>query len=330
MKSKSPTLAAIPKNEEKKTVYMVPYVILSIFPLIISFITVYDLEWEEHVSITRGTIIFFCGLLFFTCLYQALNSIFLHTNKGKVIIKVYKFSISDVYDISNKQVSAVQALFCCLTGITSVAYSCKRDVLRVSHYISEAYAWFGAAYFFYDIWSMYEVYVAKKFGNQMNGDFNRTKTLSTFSKWMSYLKNNFVIVGHHIFIGCFGFLVITYLRGGLGDCFFGFVYLMEASTPFVSIRGILSKAGLKNTGVYVLNGLMMLSVFFLCRIAMFPLVIYLYGNAVGKDFVSAVYSLPRGCLISIAILLLPQMYWFYLMVKGALKVLAGPSNNNNT
>jgi hypothetical protein len=35
--------------------------------------------------------------------------------------------------------------------------------------------------------------------------------------------------------------MLQYLRGGLGDCVFGFVYLMELSTPFVSFRGILSK-----------------------------------------------------------------------------------------
>lgn len=31
----------------------------------------------------------------------------------------------------------------------------------------------------------------------------------------------------------------------------------------------------------------------------------------------AIYSLPRGCKISILILMLPQLYWFFLIVKGA-------------
>jgi TLC domain. len=35
--------------------------------------------------------------------------------------------------------------------------------------------------------------------------------------------------------------MLQYLRGGLGDCVFGFVYLMEFSTIFLSIRGILSR-----------------------------------------------------------------------------------------
>lgn len=90
-----------------------------------------------------------------------------------------------------------------------MCYSCNRNVLKTSHYISEAYAWFGAAYFFYDIWSMYKIYTAKIIGTQINGDVCRTKTLSRFSRVITFLKKNFLMVGHHIFIGCFGFLVIT-------------------------------------------------------------------------------------------------------------------------
>lgn len=31
-------------------------------------------------------------------------------------------------------------------------------------------------------------------------------------------------------------------------------------------------------------------------------------------------GLPWGCIISIMILFLPQLYWFFLMFKGAIKV----------
>lgn len=67
---------------------------------------------------------------------------------------------------------------------------------------------------------------------------------------------------------------------------------MEASTPFVSVRGILSKIGLKDSPIYVINGLIMLAVFFICRIAMFPYVIYIYSLSIQKDFftVSFIYE----------------------------------------
>lgn len=328
MKSKPGHMTHFFKKEQKKTSFLIPYTLLTIASVIVSIVAVSDLHWEQHVPINRGLVIFISGLVFFPSLYLAINTVFLHTHSGRRIIKTYKLSYSDIFDISNKNVSAVQALFCCITGVTAACYSCSRDVLKTSHYISEAYAWFGAAYFFYDIWSMYKVYIAEIGNVQMNGDAKGNKAVSEFYQWMKYLRNNFVIVGHHLFIGGFGFLFITYLRGGLGDCFFGFVYLMEASTPFVSLRGILSKIGLKDTPIYVVNGLMMLTVFFICRIAMFPYVIYMYSMSVNLDFISAVHTLPRGCKISITILLLPQLYWFYLMVKGATKVLKHSLPNN--
>lgn len=179
-------------------------------------------------------------------------------------------------------------------------------MLKTSHYISEAYAWFGAAYFLYDIWSMYVVHVAEVQTIQQNGDVVRVMHRDT-GKFFDYLIKNPIIVVHHVFIGGFGFLFITvscnfqienlsiyfcflfsfqYLRGGLGDCFFGFIYLMEASTPFVSLRGVLSKLGLKDSRFYIVNGLIMLVVFFLCRVIMFPYVIYLYARSAGLDYFS--------------------------------------------
>ncbi|CAG9767890.1 unnamed protein product [Ceutorhynchus assimilis] len=321
------------KNEAKKTNLIYPLLLISLTALFISYVTLRELEWEEHVSIKRGLSLFVSGLLFFPSLFLALNNIQIHTHQGKKYMRFYKLGLSDVYDISNKSVSAIQALFCCLTGLTSIQYSCPRDILKTSHYISEAYGWFGAAYFFYDVWSMYKVWSTKVTQTPMDGVKNQI-ILKTV-KVTAYLSQNIMIVFHHVFIGCFGFLVITYLRGGLGDCFFGFIYLMEASTPFVSLRCILSKMGLKQSKLYIANGLVMLATFFIFRVAMFPYVINLFAQAIGVDFFTAVTKLPRNCLISISLLLFPQFYWFLLMVKGASQVLftnkstEKNANNNN-
>lgn len=322
------------KNEAKKASIIYPLLVLIASALVVTYFILRDLEWEEHISIQRGLWLFASGLLLFPSLFLALNNFQIHTHTGRKFMRAYHLQYSDVYDISNKCVSAVQALFCCLTGLTSVQYSCPRDILKTSHYMSEAYAWFGAAYFFYDIWSMFKVWSAKMTQPQLNGVTNQIM-LKTM-KVTAYLSQNFVIVFHHMFIGCFGFLFITYIRGGLGDCFFGFIYLMEASTPFVSLRGILSKMGLKKSKWYIANGLVMLATFFIFRVAMFPYVINLFAKTIQVDFITAVMTkLPRNCLISIALLLFPQMYWFYLMMKGATQILfisekpQKLANNNN-
>lgn len=106
----------------------------------------------------------------------------------------------------------MQALLSCLTGIIIICYSCPRNLLKTSHYISEAYAWFGASYFMYDIWSMYQVYYhATQSNMQQNGELKikKTKDKESAGKFWYYIKTNPVIVGHHLFIGLFGFSVIV-------------------------------------------------------------------------------------------------------------------------
>ncbi|KRT80815.1 hypothetical protein AMK59_5041 [Oryctes borbonicus] len=306
---------------------MVPLLSLSvILSLGVGLWTISVLDWEDRVTIYRGLLLSAYGAVFFTSLYSLINHVTQRTGYGQKLVKKYKLSTADVLDASNKIVSAVQALLSCLTGIVIICYSCARNLLKTSHYISEAYAWFGASYFMYDIWSMYQVYYHASQSNsiqasQQNGDIKSKKTKQDTGKFWYYVRTNPVIIGHHLFIGLFGFSVIVYLRGGLGDCVFGYVYLMEASTPFVSLRGILARMNLKTTRLYMVNGLLMLVVFFLCRIAMFPYVMYLYAKAADLDYLSAIASLPRGCKATMSILILPQVYWFYLMMRGATKIL---------
>ncbi|XP_044763182.1 TLC domain-containing protein 3A [Coccinella septempunctata] len=319
-------------NKNRKYIFIPLLIFVTLSSLVFSILQVKNLQWEDKISLETGLMLFVYGLIFFTASFEASNHLFFYTDTGKMLIKKFGLTQGFVMEISNKNVSAIQALFCCITGLTSTCYSCTRDMLKTSHYISEAYAWFGAAYFLYDIWSMYKVQIVVDEENLKdkvaNGKVKNGLTHETaedvgadspgaLSKFWNFVKTNPVIVGHHVFVGGFGFLVITYLRGGLGDCFFGFVFLMEASTPFVSMRSIISKMGFKNSRFYVINGLFMMISFFVFRVLMWPLVMLLYAYSVDKGYLEAIYSLPRGCKISILILMLPQLYWFFLIVKGA-------------
>ncbi|KAJ8710990.1 hypothetical protein PYW07_008232 [Mythimna separata] len=305
------------------------------------------------------------GFIYFMTLFELLNALILSTGAGARMRHRYRLSCGDVLDITNKLVSAVQAALSCVTGAIVCMWSCTRDFMRSSHYMSEAYAWFGASYFFYDIWSMYMVHVqmnsnpdasALKRRPSKNGsaalssgdsavvkkqgtsflDYCRHEPVILMhhlfiggfgflvivgTSFLDYCRHEPVILMHHLFIGGFGFLVIVYLRGNLGDCTFGFVYLMELSTPFVSVRAILSRMKLKSSRLYVMNGILMILTFFVCRVISLPYVCLLYSRVVGLSYIDAIKSLPTGCKISICILLLPQVYWFYLMSAGALKML---------
>ncbi|KOB78207.1 Protein FAM57A, partial [Operophtera brumata] len=219
-------------------------------------------------------------------LFELLNILCLFTGAGNRFRLKYSLSCGDVLDITNKVVSAVQAAFCCITGAIVCAWSCTRDFMRASHYMSEAYAWFGAAYFFYDIWSMYMVhvqmnssvdYLSRKL-RRPNGEALKKQATS----FMSYCTHEPVILFHHLFIGGFGFLVI-----------------------------VASKA-------YILNGLAMLATFFFCRVASLPYVCLIYSRELGLSYLE----------ISILVLLLPQLYWFYLMSSGALKIFFRKADKN--
>ncbi|KAJ9581266.1 hypothetical protein L9F63_023538, partial [Diploptera punctata] len=270
---------------------------------------------EDRISLTRGAWLSVLGLIFFVSLFDLLNYVALKPLWvicfAKSIAFFYRLEYLNCVTLAYRTVSAVQALLSCITGSVVCIWSCTRNFLRSSHFMSEAYAWFGAAYFFYDIWSMYRVHSSSTVSNGHGCRLARLK---------DYLTKQPIIVLHHLFIGSFGFLVIVYLRGGLGDCIFGFVYLMELSTPFVSFRGILSRLKMKSSQLYIMNGLVMLVTFFFCRVVMFPYVCYLYSQLVGLPYLEAVMSLPIGCKIGITVLMLPQLYWFSLMLYGAVRV----------
>ena len=235
--------------------------------------------------------------------------------------------------------------------------------------MSESYAWFGAAYFFYDLWSMYKVHLAKvadklflnklkaspashaarfedrnsydasngnghlldaseeeslRYREICDGYENEIQILECGQpNFFRYLLGEPLMLIHHLFIGSFGLAVISVLRGGFGDCIFSHIYIMEVSTPFVSFRSILSTMGMKEHRLYLINGLAMLFTFFIFRICLLPYLFIWYSSIINVPVLTAIMSLPRGCKISIAILFLPQYYWFYLICKGAMKVSVG-------
>lgn len=337
--------------------------------------SLWELNPSDRISIQKGSLLIALGFVYFVALTDFLNKLILRTSIGLSFVKKYRLRISDVLDITNKIVSAVQAMFSCLAGFFVCRWSCPRNFLQASHFLSESYAWFAASYFFYDIWSMYKVYAAEASNkilatlglgaNNANGAAaKRSKSEGEASgaavvnggtagaleeipsisngslsillasrlgtpSFLRYLITHKLMVFHHLFIGSYGLMVISFLRGGLGDCVFSFMYMMELSTPFVSFRGILSIMGLKESKMYVINGLVMLFTFFWCRVFLMPYVCYYYSQVVNLPFFEAFWRLPRGCKISILALFLPQLYWFRLMLRGAIKVFGKKKSPTN-
>lgn len=157
-----------------------------------------------------------------------------------------------------------------------------------------------------------------------SGELNFFKSFTVNNQkipsFMEYCGIAKLMVFHHMFIGSYGLVVISSWRGGLGDCVFSFMFMMEMSTPFVSFRSVLSILNLKKSKLFFINGILMLLTFTVFRILMLPALLYYYSQVVNLSFIEAIIKLPLGCQLSIVALFLPQFYWFNLMMRVALRV----------
>lgn len=167
----------------------------------------------------------------------------------------------------------------------------------------------AVAYFIYDMLSMFLVH----------NTINRDQVSVSRSTLTQFLRDRPLMVCHHIIVPVLVFLV-SY-RNGLGDCLIGAVLLMEASTPFVSARVILVYFGMKDSTLYVINGLLMLVTFFLCRVVLLPSLYMWYSASTGLGVMPSLIVMPAHCHIATISLWLPQLVWFNKMVKGSIKLL---------
>ena len=69
--------------------------------------------------------------------------------------------------------------------------------------------------------------------------------------------------------------------------------IFEASTPFVSLRSVLSQLdGMRSSRLYMINGIAMVVAFFCCRILIYPIFYKIYGKYIlNKNLVNIVLNL---------------------------------------
>ncbi|CAB1316658.1 unnamed protein product [Coregonus sp. 'balchen'] len=131
----------------------------------------------------------------------------------------------------------------------------------------------------------------------------------------SFVRREFLLVLHHIALLTILLPVTLFFRKDQGDYFIGCLFLTELSTPFVSLGKILIQLGLQDCWVHKANGGMVLLSFFLCRIALFPYMYWVYGRHYGIP----VYGVPFHLTLSVNLgnlcILAPQVYWFVLLCR---------------
>ncbi|EHH62407.1 Protein FAM57B, partial [Macaca fascicularis] len=109
-------------------------------------------------------------------------------------------------------------------------------------------------------------------------------------------------------------------RQGKGDFFLGCMLMAEVSTPFVCLGKILIQYKQQHTLLHKVNGALMLLSFLCCRVLLFPYLYWAYGRHAGLPLLAVPLAIPAHVNLGAALLLAPQLYWFFLICRGACRL----------
>lgn len=224
--------------------------------------------------------------------------------------------------ISQAIVSAVHGALCGLVGIL-IVYQCVDDVIHAQTSLVGQYIIIGCGYFAYDTFVMYNCYLLKL--EEMNKKRNVLYNLKSF------LKSRFLMILHHFAMVFFFFPIILRVQSMgnfMTECFF----IMELSSVFVNFRFILVKINLKNSRIYILNGLCILFTFGFCRVLIFPIMYLIYAlqqsSIFNLSYSKTLKRIPYICNLSCLFLFGLQVYWFFFIVKGTIRTIANRSKES--
>nr|KAF6440484.1 hypothetical protein HJG63_004909 [Rousettus aegyptiacus] len=215
------------------------------------------------------------------------------------------------------------ALFCWgLQNHSNLQMERPEAVLVASkHWLSSAYTQFAVPYFIYDIYAMFLCHWHKHQVKGHGGDEGEARAPgSTWAVARGYLHKEFLMVLHHavMVLVCFPLSVVW--RQGKGDFFLGCLLMAEVSTPFVCLGKILIQYKQQHTLLHKVNGALMLLSFLCCRVLLFPYLYWAYGRHAGLPLLAVPLAIPAHVNLGAALLLAPQLYWFFLICRGACRL----------
>ncbi|KAM6175313.1 TLC domain-containing protein 3A isoform 1-T1 [Erethizon dorsatum] len=227
------------------------------------------------------------------------------------------WSYNDCVMVGTRVVSSVQAVLATGAGIIIIR-SCS-NVVSDRHWLAREYVWFLIPYMVYDCYAMYLC------------DWCRIKDQNPGHSFIfrNFLSQNRLMITHHMVILFVLVPVAQKFRGDLGDFFVGCIFTAELSTPFVSLGRVLIQRKQQHTLLYKVNGIITLTSFFCCRILLFPFMYWSYGQHQGLSLLQVPYNIPFFCNVANAFLVAPQLYWFSLLCKKALRLFDTPQDKRD-
>ncbi|XP_037543187.1 TLC domain-containing protein 3A [Nematolebias whitei] len=243
-----------------------------------------------------------CGAVVFPGLFLAFR---------RILPSVFKrWNDADVVLVSERLVSSIHALMATTAGVIIVS-SCRGDVINDRHWLATYFViWYGVPYMTYDIFAMY---LSHYYRYQVNGHEDyKQHSLRTIN---FFIRREFLLVLHHIALLTILLPITLFFRKDQGDFFIGCLFLTELSTPFVSLGKMLIQIGHQDGCLHKANGGMVLLTFFMCRIALFPFMYWMYGRHYGIPLHTVPFHLPLLANLGNSCILAPQVYWFVLLCR---------------
>ncbi|XP_022341253.2 ceramide synthase-like [Crassostrea virginica] len=247
--------------------------------------------------------VFVCGCIFFPACFTVIRFL-LYNFYGS------QLTDGDVHNVTEKCVSSIQAAMATVVGFL-IAIKCQKDILMDRHWLTNAYAIFGVPYFTYDTVAMYFTFIYSNPEVQSKPFLHRIR---------DFAENSKAMLIHHLILPLILFPSIIFFRRGLGDFFVGVLYMCEFTIPFISARMILAQLQMKHTWYYIVVGLLMIASFLVSRVLVFPFLYWKYAVYADLPLGQVPQRIPLKCNLGCLIILLPQLYWLFLMVRGAGRV----------
>ncbi|KAI8517841.1 TRAM, LAG1 and CLN8 y domains-containing protein [Branchiostoma belcheri] len=216
------------------------------------------------------------GCVFFPMLYVCVRSCLARTWP--------RLTAADKAVLTECAVSSLQGVLATWAGVT-IVLNCN-DVMYDRHWLADWYAGFCLPYFGYDIWAMYQSTSCQLASSGVR------------LPWATVLTNQ---TGGDT----------SYLAHMTRYC--GQVSLTSRSKSRRDHS--VNKLNMKETGLYYVNGFLILVTFFLCRIAIFPFMLWAYEQQYGHLLSDAPYRLPWKCSAGCAVVMTFQCYWFTKMLQ---------------
>lgn len=94
----------------------------------------------------------------------------------------------------------------------------------------------------------------------------------------------------------------------------------EITTPAVNIRFVLTKLGLRRSRAYTINGFYFFFGFLIVRVGVTPLIVWTWFSWPSAELALVPLFMRVAFWIALAIATVLNYYWFYLIAKGALKL----------